>query len=599
MSTPKIRSLSVSSQESYSAVMITDLVADVPIDPETVKSAEKPVKEENNLAYDRYLDGETKSPVTDGVAPTSSPITNGGGIGRGVILNAVQFGQPDIKAKSEEKSIQMSATLPVPALPQQISESKGFKDMSFSRKVAFVFSFLPSVLFVLCFAVILPCIPPKPCVEEVWMKTYNNTEQLSRLQISQNVMFTAFMENRSVLIKLNKDSGEEGKTLEFDTNSAYLVCGKIVTKDSPDCMVMNGEGKFYTLNDSHSTLVWNPISEDEMASDPILLPDCNGDGTEEIALAVSNTKIKIMYSVTTASTLNVANCDTVPKQLMPWTVNGSAALVFTCRKDGEDKLVKIPHGMWCPYDKDTEYEAVILHKGEMDSLNAANILPLEDGLVLWSKDEISMILPNGSKSWTFSNESHAEENRFMLYGNFRGENKQVAILSSTISSGFKVTFLDPSNGNLMKSMNFKDFEATDVVTVPTENKDFIVFLKKKTEKPKDILSTALTQIQDFSTTMVNLLSNEEIRNYTKLPSTQEVSFLDTDGTPVSLKELVDLQNAEYKTTITAVYDEKKDVLHIYLLSTSENNVTNNTTKVRSISVAHWKDSKHSRCIKTQ
>lgn len=169
---PNARSPSLTSQESYSAVIITDLIADVPVNPEADQGNKKKMKDETNLAFDGQLEGDVKNSVMNGM---DSPKANGAGISRGVILNAMQFGQNDLKNKIVEKPMQMTAPLPAPTVTQPTSESKGFKDMSIQRKIAFGFSFLPSILFVLCFAVILPCNVPKPCVEQSWIATFNNT----------------------------------------------------------------------------------------------------------------------------------------------------------------------------------------------------------------------------------------------------------------------------------------------------------------------------------------------------------------------------------------------------------------------------------------
>lgn len=168
---PNARSPSITSQESYSAVMITDMVADVNVNPE-LEGSTKSTKEETNLAFDGHMDGEVKSSSLEDVDSTK---INGSGISKGVILNAVQFSSNDSKKTFDEKPMQLASTLAVPTMTQPVPKPKGFKDMTLKRKIAFGFSFLPSIFFVLCFAVILPCKVPRQCVEEVWIVTFNNT----------------------------------------------------------------------------------------------------------------------------------------------------------------------------------------------------------------------------------------------------------------------------------------------------------------------------------------------------------------------------------------------------------------------------------------
>lgn len=176
------RSHSITSQESYGTVMITDLAADVPVNTVYEEEDQPETKEATNLAYDAHMDGE----VTSQTSYDPSQKSNGAGISKGVILNAVQFGLNESKGKGDEKSIPMTTSLQIPEVRQPVKEPSGFKDMSLGRKVAFGFSFLPSILFVLCFSVILPCKPPKPCIHEVWRVELNNTGNYTSLFSSSN-----------------------------------------------------------------------------------------------------------------------------------------------------------------------------------------------------------------------------------------------------------------------------------------------------------------------------------------------------------------------------------------------------------------------------
>ncbi|XP_035230179.1 uncharacterized protein LOC118202135 [Stegodyphus dumicola] len=184
------RSLSLTSQESYSAVIIADMVAEVPIHPESEiiqrRSSAMKSKEETNFGYDGQMDTENMPPATvklDAMVTVNlkPDRTNGGGISKGVLLNAAQFAPTDSKLKINQKiENQIPLNLPTQA-PDAVKTSptpSGFSDMSISRKIAFGFSFLPSILFVLCFAVLLPCenyTGPQPSVQEQWSITLNET----------------------------------------------------------------------------------------------------------------------------------------------------------------------------------------------------------------------------------------------------------------------------------------------------------------------------------------------------------------------------------------------------------------------------------------
>lgn len=193
MMKPSARSPSLTSQESYSAVIIADLVAEVPIVPEHELDAAKMTNTRTNLAYDGHIDGEASPTVNTTDSDNKKNMrTNGAGISRGVILNAVQFGQQEAKSKFDEKPMQLTSPMSVQVLMQPIPEPHGFKDMSIGRKIAFGFSFLPSIFFVLCFAIILPCNVPKPCVDEVWLISLNNTGNFTKFIFSFVLEITNF-----------------------------------------------------------------------------------------------------------------------------------------------------------------------------------------------------------------------------------------------------------------------------------------------------------------------------------------------------------------------------------------------------------------------
>ncbi|GFQ87808.1 uncharacterized protein TNCT_328701 [Trichonephila clavata] len=210
------RSLSITSQESYSAVIIADLVAEVPTEVDHQESTgsrqnsmkrgskgdrknSSTKKDEINLGYDDQTDPSPPAVVnvenmeTVNLGPARA---NGTDISKGVILNA-QFA--DLNNKTDylattEKSIEMNNTHqpPPPPVTGVKKETKSvaveFSQMSLPRKTAFIFSFLPSIMFVLCFAVILPCEQKLPCVQEMWFHALNDTDRCRplRLTMAQN-----------------------------------------------------------------------------------------------------------------------------------------------------------------------------------------------------------------------------------------------------------------------------------------------------------------------------------------------------------------------------------------------------------------------------
>ncbi|CAL1270681.1 unnamed protein product [Larinioides sclopetarius] len=361
------RSMSLTSQESYSAVIIADMVAEVqspPENPDIVKGRKNSSKLENgvdvsssagkkvevNLGYDGQTD--TTKPAVVNVDLMDSNRANGTDISKGVILNA-QFGSLNKKADNliTEKSIEMNNALPAQAsdAKKESKVSTDFKHMSGPRKVAFIFSFLPSIMFVLCFAVILPCEKKLPCIQEMWSLTLNDTEITTRLQLSSEKLFYSYVNGVSGsngVISLDVESGNQAWNSSVSYVPHLKGCGKLVETSSEACLVTGRSGLFELLNASSGVTLrqLNINSTDNppmFRYDPVLLPDCLGDGISEYGFAVSHNEIKVVYQGYISSSVSVSSCDTEPEKLTPWTSkNNKTDLIFICRKDGKGGSVR-------------------------------------------------------------------------------------------------------------------------------------------------------------------------------------------------------------------------------------------------------------------
>lgn len=575
------RSHSITSQESYAAVMIADVVADVPVDTVMEEDEQPQTKEATNLAYDTHLDGEVPSPTPNDASQKS----NGAGISKGVILNAVQFGQTESKTKGDEKGIPMTTSLQVPEIKQPEKQPNGFKDMSLGRKVAFGFSFLPSIFFVLCFSVILPC-NPKPCIFEAWRVELNNTEFTTGLEAPDNIVFTASRQTNHALIQLDKRSGII-KERELLDKSIYLKCGKITDKNILDCLVMDKSGKLYLFDSSLDERPMNITIGDEKPSLPAILPNCNGD-MEDVAIAVQNSTIRL----SNGRDVSEFSCDTVPMRMKAWEINGSSNIVFICQKDEKDILVSIPKNVWCGL-KNLTNEKTVIYTGVLGSLEESVFEPTKHGIVLWSGSEVSMVQPDGSVSWKIPNLPHHNKNRFVLLGKFTDDGEQLAIISSNLSSGLEVMLLNPVDGTSVKNFSHSYVEATEVISVAGKKRDFAVLLLKR--KAQDSVSTALNQIKGISTVIVNMISNEDGAVDFEEPFSEELALLDFHGNIDTVKTLKEsVKDGAYKSAMTAIHDEKTGILSIYFVNTVDYS-SKNLTEVGNIEVANWDKSTKTKC----
>lgn len=83
-------------------------------------------------------------------------------------------------------------------------------------------------------------------------------------------------------------------------------------------------------------ILWDPASENsQQVSQPVLLPDCSKDGHDDIAVAVSNTEIQVMFDGNSVSSFAIFNCDSVPTKLESWTRKDESDLIFSCKRDGK------------------------------------------------------------------------------------------------------------------------------------------------------------------------------------------------------------------------------------------------------------------------
>lgn len=197
------RSLSITSQESYSAVIIADLVAEVQDQAspsadrktavqrsnsarsEVLRSRKGGKKDETNLAFDGH-----QTSVVDVEGKTNGTMD----ITKGVILNTdhTKLGG-DYLNGAGGKAIELQDAGQGKADAKKVDTAASFKDMSVLRRVAFAASFLPSIMFVLCFAVILPCHKKVPCIEEMWAASLNNTGKWFSFLVPDGVSINNFI----------------------------------------------------------------------------------------------------------------------------------------------------------------------------------------------------------------------------------------------------------------------------------------------------------------------------------------------------------------------------------------------------------------------
>ncbi|XP_054708580.1 uncharacterized protein LOC129218363 [Uloborus diversus] len=605
---PKVsaRSPSLTSQESCSAVIIADLVADVPIVDDSHIINRRPSGPKDKKDAKHGYNGPAEETFSPAVVNVGSMETvnmqsarNGGGISKGVILNATQFGPAETRLKldseKKEKDIALSPVSPmqVSQVPESTKEDimSGFSEMSLSRKIAFGASFLPSILFVLCFAVILPCQKPVPCIEEKFRLILNDTD-VSRLRIPNNIVFTYKnnLENGAMSIDEN---GEELWKTQMKESANFIECGNFASPDRKDCLVMDKSGVLYLFNELDGKLIWTRsiTAGHEAVPHPAFFPDCDGKDVPEIALAVSKDKVRILSQINKVYDVYIPRCDTNPSRLTSWG-NDTADLIFICQK-GEKEVLNVAKDL-C--SRNVRVPQILSR--EIGDLSKGKILPTKDGLAVWIQDEVTFYDFNYNPVWTVSTEPHSNKNRFLLYGKFHTVGRQLALFSSDLNSRFLATRLDIENGNTTWTKSIKNTEASDVSHVEGKQKDFAVVVMKKVKNQDDITTEAVARINSVSTTIVSFIANEEI-NFHVLNGTgdslvEEISIMELDGKEDGLiidkKEILAPNGPMHESTILVnVQESDKRPLTIFVVQKSKDNQVKKSS-IRSIRIANWDSS---------
>lgn len=617
------RSLSITSQESYSAVIIADLVAEVPTEvdhPESTGSRQNSMKrgsnrknsstkkDEINLGYDEQTDASPPAVVnvedmeTVNLGPARA---NGTDISKGVILNA-QFA--DLNNKTDylattEKSIEMNNTHQSP--PPPVTDAKKetvaveFGQMSLPRKVAFVFSFLPSIMFVLCFAVILPCEQKLPCVQEMWFHALNDTVITSGLKISSERVFYSFYSEASGkklngLTSLNVEDGSQVWKKKVMYTPSLVDCAKLIENTTDTCLIEETTGAIGLFNAITGDLMAHfNLTEPNGGSPylPVILPDCQNNGIAEIGIAVSKQKMKIIYQGVIISSVNVPLCDSLPQKMTPLArTDDKTDLVFVCQKDTKDQLVTMSQDAWCTYKKPNtgKKEAKVIHTGEIDSLAQSILVPTPTGLLMWSKNEVISFGMDGEKIWNVPTEPHSDNNRFLLYGKFDESGSKVALFSSDITSKLLITVLNNKTGETTWNKTVLKTEASDVSVIKGEKSDFVLMLTRKGEH--DLKAEAVTQLAEVPTTIISLLSEEGMSAPTESsPSrmVEELVFSELGGSYHQTVDEVKMPYAEgesYKPSLTVVPRQNEGITVVVL---KQSTTRRPRTQLRSIRVNNW------------
>lgn len=609
-----LRSPSITSTESYSAMIIADLVAEVPVaqneghnhevkrrgsTPKSLKKVKKNLGKEEST--------ENRSPVDLAAGRSNSDVS------KGVLLNVVHFGQANdaqwVPFQKEDKTTDLKSKAMFISMSDLPDGSKsapvpvGVEDsqMSIPRKIAFGFSFLPSILFVLCFSIILPCEKPELCVQETWSRILNGSGITSPLQNSTDILFTFSKENFNSVLSIDRTSGSIRWESSTDSRSRFIHCQDFdFNNDSmDDCLVLDESNKLYVFNTSNGALLWKhhvAHHENQTTSLPVILPNCTTDNGPKILVAVHSTTLNAFSPDGIHSTINISGCDTLPSTLTTWFRDEETDLIYYCKSGNEiGTLYTIPKEEFCNDGNHVALETIPLISRKIEDHQKLDLLPTSEGLVLWLEDYITLLKSDGVAVWELNTRNHSSEKRFIRQGKFNGKEEQIALFSSGQHADFQVTTVSLRSGNIAWYYYWHKEAVVNVAVLQGKRKDFALMITN--EMKTHLIKQALGDTNEISTTILSYL------NRTSITEMQKIWLLELDEDKlthiIQTKELPDSLDDPLTSSIAYIKNEDETSSLIIIQAHShKSNDQQLWMHLNNIQVKNWDltNKKPSKCI---
>ncbi|XP_015925139.1 uncharacterized protein [Parasteatoda tepidariorum] len=407
-------------------------------------------------------------------------------------------------------------------------------------------------------------------------------EITSNLLVPKNVLFTFSKEEGFGVKSLNELTGDIVWENNLTSSSEFLECGKFAYPDKESCLLMDNIGTMYLFDPSDGRKIWERklnLSNFSLT----VLPDCNKDGLDEIAVATSKSQIRIL----SMRNIQIKGCDSIPVHLMAWKKQNETDLIFICQEGENETLMKISQEEWCRSDKSEIAKMSTLTSEKVGILSQSKFLSITEGLILWKHDFVTMLKNDGHQLWSLPTSNHSTKNRFLMSGKFRTDKKEVFLYSSDISSNFQVTLLSAETGEMIETKTIPHLELTEAMLIHGEKSDFILGLKKK---PCESLKSQI------SASVVNILTNKEV-----IPTriTEEITLMEMDGNDLKtiLSQQLDYDKSElYASSFTVVLNN--DVVRLFVTTQPQISHLAKSTAIKSITLSNWDTSteKSSHCV---
>lgn len=210
------------------------------------------------------------------------------------------------------------------------------KPMSSLRKFCFVASILVCILTVVLFLWVIPCSDDSTCPAKSerirtqnWMRNYERIELKGGINVvdgihgrSKNLLFMyrgdkLWSEMEAVtnpkpngIISLIGSSGTVGWFDEIANEPSIIDCTLLDANHngSPDCLILDEYGELSCIDPVKGLYIWHiadrTVNRNELLSFPLILPDLNRDGVNELLVTSTNTAQKLYNTLNIVSGAN-------------------------------------------------------------------------------------------------------------------------------------------------------------------------------------------------------------------------------------------------------------------------------------------------------
>ncbi|XP_076333310.1 protein FAM234B-like isoform X2 [Tachypleus tridentatus] len=365
--------------------------------------------------------------------------------------------------------------------------------MSLSRKFCFVLSLLLCVFFIVAFAWLIPCKLPQYLgkgnpqllewslvldINDIVLST--NLENVPGLANTQQVVvfgtISRLNATNSALMAIRASTGEVIWHVKLPSPLHLINCNQVdVNNDTIlDCVVLGSE-LMIVVNGTDGHIFWE--LQAETFSNPIAIPDCDGDSIDEmVSFHLSSNISVVVLSGSSGITIishSIETCSTLPEAAVIHRTEAKniTNFVFSCEDQHENGNIwsfsssDLCHGR-------TPLKPNLIQVPETNQVGGTHLLVLstkseEEVVIVWNDASIFLISGEDySTQWSFSISINSTI-RAITSGSFFSSNlTDIALGINENEYCSKLLVLDASTGSIKWNQTFENGTITGLMTAP-------------------------------------------------------------------------------------------------------------------------------------